>query len=36
MAIKPSSGTRAPRQMPELGHKPKGLWAAKAVAGGEL
>jgi len=27
MAQKPSSETEALRQTPELGHKPKGLWA---------
>jgi hypothetical protein len=36
MAIKPSSATRAPRQMPELGRKPKGLRVAQVIAGGEL
>lgn len=36
MAINPTEGARAPRQMPSVGRKPKGLWVAQAIAGGEL
>jgi hypothetical protein len=35
-AEKPTEGTRAPRQKPSVGHISKGVWVAKAIAGGEL
>ena len=36
MARKPTEGARAPRQMPSVGRKPKGLRVAQAIAGGGL